>query len=460
MTEQKKNLHRAKQGLTDVFAFPYTPYIVLYAVLLIFHCKMTNTFGDDANYCTLLQTTSLWAQTVKHYYTWSARNIIEAVLCLVGAMPIAFWRMSNPFVISFCAYALVKLIGGEKQRAIAWASVSLVFLYSWFDMYSAGWVTTTLVYVWPFAAGLAAMLISAKAFRGEKIKPLFALVSILLIIYAGNMEQMNLLLCIILLAVLTSYALRKKAPHYLIMAQFVCVIANFIYAFTCPGTKARMESEIAARYKNFAMVPFLAKVESGFSISMNNVVYVFNALSILFVLLLFLVVCTKYKSCFYRIFAAFPLVIVLIFGAFGDWLIKLFPIMARFKGAMLGTNFINITNCNSIGSYLPFMLLCVVFVAWFLNIYLAFGHCAKSIVAATALLSGFCSRAALGFSPTAGASGERTAFFFMFSIVFVSIMLFRELYKEQNKALLFAFWLPCGMLTLRQLYSFWEALYK
>ena len=60
------------------------PYVALYAVLLALHLQFTLGTGDDPMYAAMLDQYSLAYFSLWHYYTWSARTLIEAVVCIVA----------------------------------------------------------------------------------------------------------------------------------------------------------------------------------------------------------------------------------------------------------------------------------------------------------------------------------------------------------------------------------------
>ena len=134
------------------------PYVALYAVLLALHLQFTLGTGDDPMYAAMLDQYSLAYFSLWHYYTWSARTLIEAVVCIVEALPAIVWRLADPLYITLCAACIVRLARLEDRPAGRWAVCGLALCYPWQDMSSAGWVCTTLVFVWPLLAALAALL--------------------------------------------------------------------------------------------------------------------------------------------------------------------------------------------------------------------------------------------------------------------------------------------------------------
>lgn len=110
------------------------PYVALYAVLLALHLQFTLGTGDDPMYAAMLDQYSLAYFSLWHYYTWSARTLIEAVVCIVEALPAIVWRLADPLCITLCAACIVRLARLEDRPAGRWAVCGLALCYPWQDM--------------------------------------------------------------------------------------------------------------------------------------------------------------------------------------------------------------------------------------------------------------------------------------------------------------------------------------
>ena len=82
-----RELDKRPSGPARWLLHPAAPYLALGAVLLALHAQLTLGTGDDPMYASILEGYSLWGFSVMHYYTWSARTLIEAVLCVAEALP-------------------------------------------------------------------------------------------------------------------------------------------------------------------------------------------------------------------------------------------------------------------------------------------------------------------------------------------------------------------------------------
>ena len=77
---------------------PYVPGLIFggfFCVMLALHAAMPVGLGDDPMYRDMLNRMSLWQFLTEHYATWSARSLVEAVLCTVAALPPAVWRVAD-----------------------------------------------------------------------------------------------------------------------------------------------------------------------------------------------------------------------------------------------------------------------------------------------------------------------------------------------------------------------------
>lgn len=452
------NTRQTLQNVTAKYskAIALLPYVAFYIILFVFHLQMNNNCSDDIVAKSILPSNMIWQTMVLRYETWSARTLIDLILWLIAGLPFIVWQIVNPAIISFSAWACVRILNDKNSFTSAMVACSLLFCYSWFDLSSAGWVTTMMVFAWPLAAALFALIPVSDILRGRKPKKAVCILSVIAMVYACNMEQLTVVIAIILIACIAFLLVKKQKIYAIIFAQLGAVIANFIYmGIICPGNFNRFESEVVARYKNFAMQSLLTKVESGVSMTLQTAFFSLNVVTAIFVLLLCAVICTRYKNFVYKTFCVSFFVVCLVVGLFKYQFIEFVPALEKLVNLNLGASLINISNVNSISAYIPFLVLCSLFAMCFLCIYLAFGHTLKSLFASVLFFAGFCSNASIGFSPTIGASGSRTAFFFAYCMIVISFMLYNEI--KNNKVRL-VIHVVLVLAIVRQIFYFIEGL--
>lgn len=416
-----------------LLARPAAPYAALLAALLCLHAVWPVNLGDDPMYQSILQGYSLWNFSVLHYYTWSARTLVEAVLCTVEALPPLVWRLADPALAALAAFCLTRLCGLERRAGAGWFAAGLVLCYDWLAMSTAGWMCTTLVFVWPLAAALLAVQPLVCLRRGRRPALWMQAGAVLLALYAANMEQ----LLVLLLAGLLGYAgyewFAKRRPPALTWWLVGACLANLVYIATCPGNTARFETECTSWFIDFGMRSFLQNAELGVSTAMASVVYSYDLLFFVFCVCLGVCVWVRCRAWPLRALGLFPAAVTLVLGVLGAPLKTLVPPLSFFANVVTKNGILNVETVWMPKRYLSFLLLCAVLAACVLDLYLALGHTGAAFAGILAFCAGFATKAMLGFSPTVWQSGARTGFFFAFACIFCALLCWRSLEPEQKR---------------------------
>lgn len=263
-------------------------------------------------------------------------------------------------------------------------------------------------------------------------------------------------LALLLLAAFAAQRLAARRPlPRLFYAQAAVTLAGLGYMLACPGVKLRSAGEAASYYRDFAMQSILSKAEAGISGALGELFLDRNLLYTLFFALLAAAVWQASRCLFYRLVCLAPLAAQLTLGVLlRHWRGRL-PALADAVTAARGVGTVHVSNCNDPLAYLPFLLLCGGFALVCGCVYIALGHTSASFAALALLLAGFCTRAAIGFTPASAVSGERTGFLFAACVAGCGLLLGRqlELRRPWQKALAAAVVLP---LAAVQFISLWE----
>ncbi|MDY6847093.1 MAG: hypothetical protein SVP52_08160 [Chloroflexota bacterium] len=113
-----------------------------------------------------------------------------------------------------------------------------------------------------------------------------------------------------------------------------------------------------------------------------------------------------------------------------DWL---FPHLASIDTEMSKYGLITLGNFTNLQSYIPFFLLFMTGFIVIILVYLEFENTRKSPLAISVIFLGFISRLILAFSPTIYASGIRTHFILLVSIIIYSVMVFQRLSRRKSR---------------------------
>ncbi|MEG2699336.1 MAG: DUF6056 family protein [Ruthenibacterium sp.] len=414
-------------ALHRVLCHPLLPFVVLFAVLLGAHLTFIMIGGDEEYFGSIIRDSNLWDFSVLHYRTWSGRQLLELFECIFGYWPKLVWRIVNPFVAVGLALCLSYAVGALDNAGANWVLCSLLILYPWEDLKDAGWISTTLVYLWPAAFGMAALLPAVQLLRGKTPPWWLWAVSVPLLLYAANMEQTLLFLICTLTSCIVWFLIKRVRVHPMLPVQLCLCLLGALYAATCPGNAARAVNESVSYFKNYPMLPLVSKLELGASLTLESVFYKREYVFFFFTLLLCIAVWYQSRNWIYRLLGAWPLAVCAVCGTFQKVFLPLFPQLSFFTDSYTGQGIINLSNCNILDAYLPLLLLYGTFIVCLADLYLAFGHTPRALGSILAFFFAFGTRVAIGFSPTVGISGGRTGLFFSLCALTLAAALYMQL---------------------------------
>ena len=443
-----------KAGLLKDSQTPYLYYAVFAVLVFGLHLFLSVNTGDDLAFVTFLDNQTLLQFLSHRYETWTSRLLIETAVLWAIQYP-WLWKLLDTAMLVLTAVGLSKLIpapGMEQERNIF--IILLCLLYPFTDMSSAGWLVTTVNYVWPLALGVVALLPLKKVLFGENFRRWEYPLYVAALIFAANNEQM----CALLLGfygIFFVYALIKRKFKAIIGVQMGLALISLIFILTCPGNEARYTSEVLTWFPTYGDISFLGKLELGFSSTLYHYVMAPDFVFLFFSLLVFAcVVQQNSQRPLIAICSGLPLAAVLIFGIFGEIFSTIVPIVATLRKAL--TNSGTGVSFASPHSFLPDLVLLAVLALLVLGLYGAFDNKRMAFLNILILFAGFCSRLIMGFSPTIWASADRTFIFMYFAIIICCVFLGMELLKMNRSW----FYRSCALLAVLALLTYLNNLYQ
>lgn len=390
--------------------------IWLFSIIAIFILQFffIGQFGDDVVFSAALDEMSLAEFLNKRYFTWSSRVIIETFLVFIASWSPWIWKILNGIVIIILIDAVSKTFGlNEKyQNRILFFCLLLTIPVS--SLNSAGWITTTMNYLWPLSFGMVVIASLRQIIIGN-LKISGFLVSLPAIIYAANMEQMAALLLGAYFVSGVYMLATKKQIHWMYFVQLIFIIFSLCFILLCPGNAQRTIIETEKYFPVFEELTVIQKLGMGFLVNARH--YIAEAGRPLFLVLnttlLIGVIIKNKKNPLRWVIACFPILSILLLEA-----LKALSLAGLWnKGLRLLEV---IWNNNSIAAasifkkefiliqmlYYLVVLLCVI-----VSIYWIHGRSFETLLQLTIIAAGFMSRFMIGFSPTIYASGDRTALF-------------------------------------------------
>lgn len=399
----------------------YRFYIIFFFVALAIHFFLPLNWSDDAVFYEKAASTSL-----DDFLLTSARPLTDAATYIFAKVNLA-WRVVNPLVLTILLAVVEEILPVCKSKVTKLISCFAVFPSM--VLVDAGFIATTVNYLWPITFGLLCLFPVRNKLLKEKTPMWYKFAIVPLLVYACNMQQM----CAVLLGVLLCtnvyiWTVRKEFDLYSAL-QTVAVGAMAVYSYSLNvfSDNSRMLRETARYFPDFGELKILQKAELGFSSTFYCMTMELRLAFlgfIIFVLFLAVFGLKTQKGIVRKVVCIFPY-----------WFAQSFALLSLVKpdwvktvcGGLLNGGVGKADYVFSPVSDLLFLLtlICVV-----LSVVSLLKTKASRIISVLILSAGFGSRVLMGFSPTVWASGYRT-----FAILFVSFILVALLIINENSGL-------------------------
>ncbi len=396
-------------------------YIAFFFVALAVHFFLPLNWSDDAVFYEKAASSSL-----DNFLLTSARPLTDAATWLFARCNLV-WRIVNPLVLTVFLVAVEEILPIRKSKATKAVSVFAVFPSM--VLVDAGFIATTVNYLWPTTFGLLCLFPIRNKLLKEKTPLWFKFVLVPLLAYACNMQQMcAVLFGVLLCASVYIWAVRKEFDLYSVLQTLVVgAMAVYSYSLNVFSDNSRMLRETARYFPDFGSLNILEKAELGFSSTfycMTMEVRLAFAGFILFTL--FLAVCGM-RFCTkpaVKVSSAFPLVFSLVFGVLS--LVKPEWVKTVCGGMVNG----GVGKADYVFSPVSDLLFLFVTACVAVSVLSLLKTKSSRMISVLILAAGFGSRVLMGFSPTVWASGYRT-----FAILFVAFILIALLILNENSGL-------------------------
>ncbi len=408
-------------------------YICFFCVALIVHLFLPLNWADDAVFYE--KTLNL---NLSEFLGNSARPFVDTFTYIFVKYPVS-WRILNPLMLVAQSALLSEYLPRSKNEYAKNVFMCFVLIYPSMVVADAGFVATTLNYLWPVTFGLLCLLPIYKRFKSKKINFIEMILLIPCLLYATNMQQMAVVL-VVLLGIANVYFVFKKIFSPYVFFQFLITVACSIYSYliNTVGDNPRMIREIGRYFPGFDSLAFFEKIELGFSstfycLTMEHSLAWFGFFA--FLCFLAFLMYKKSKNTLNKIIVSFPI----LFSAFGI-------IQSFFSGNQLFLkNYIpgDLQNYGlSKAVYSPDIITDVLFVlitfCILYSLFILIENKKVFITSCVVFFLGIGSRMLMGFSPTVWASGYRTFYIMFVSLIVIAFLVISEnqkslLIKLKNK---------------------------
>ncbi len=393
-----------------------------------------NRYDDEWFLAQVASGTSILSFAASRYTSWTSRLLLEIAECIVLKTSKYLWILIESLMFALLGYSISRIFIKKEERAQN--NIMLVFmmlLYPFNAMNGSGWATTTIVYMWPLATCLFALIPIRKIWDGEKIKiweyPLYTIS----LIYAGNQEQTAAILCGSYILFTLLMIIKNKKIHPYMIIQSLVIIASLIFILTCPGNYVRKSEETLNLFQDFGMLTFLDKISLGITSTMGIIIKKRNLVYTTLSLLVAIYLWTTYKEKTIRVVSIIPFLSICLLGITTSVTNTLFPYFGSFREFITEERImLTAANSNNLANAVPLIFASANFICLGVSILLIFKNL-KNNIAILVYLVGLASKIIIGFSPTVFSSAERSTIFFEFAMIIVILLIWQEFTKKTDK---------------------------
>lgn len=397
----------------------YAPFMLVLVIAVLYHLKIGAISGDDPFFAAATDDKTMWQFLSERYQTWTSRIVIDfLVVSLVDHLIV--WKILDIIVFSSMPVLFAKILGDTKL--VRWCSAAAILLYPFHDVGSAGWVTTTINYLWPIWGILLVGVLVKKVLCQEKILWYEIAAGVIGCILASSHEQAAVVLFIILLLA-GIWLVRKhclKVPVYYLM--LLINMASLIFILTCPGNGNR-NAVGTVDMPEFANYTLFDKAYLGL-LSIERV-FIANVDIVFFMVVLLLAVLVYIKTSDYKktLISSLPVLILL-----GQSVIK--TAYPELNGLFVVPEQVTVWSYGELSAWIPMVYLAVTVASILAALFWLMEDMQEYISAVLLLGCGFAAGLVIGFTATIYVSGDRVYITLYFILLFISVYCIRKMERE------------------------------
>lgn len=418
LTENKKNNFLKK----------YYMFMILFIFVLAYF-MLTKKANDDLDCLKDLVGRSLKDYLIYRYNNWSSRLIIDGMMIMLCKnVKYKVFCVLNAATYVVMTIIISKIFNKEQNKNINIFLCFLVLLYPLSHLGSAGYIATSINYLLPLTCLFYSMYVVLQIINNKKFSKISYIIAIITTLIACNMEQTCITFVALLFFIEIFSIIKKKdkKKNWYIIVLFAIAIIELIFIAKCPGNSVRYNSEIKARYNNYANYGLKEKIYLGIIPTASEILNQ-KIIFTVFALLLMIYTFGKSKNKILRTLSVIDFSFFLLMGTFSNLTKTIYQNSSKFFEIVNSQDIYG----NSIALPNLICLAIILFVSLSL-IYLLYEVFDHKLEYPLILIVGFASRIMMGFSPTIFASCSRTAIILYFSALVLSLIIYRELYNDKN----------------------------
>jgi hypothetical protein len=382
----------------------------IYSVLIGIFFYLTPLINDDVmNLHTkkLYSISGILHQVGHMYFTWSNRIFINPVMYIMTTLlPKVIFASITGIVVYCILLFLNQQFNAQNGYRLNITFLIILSLFPFLELATAGWIATTVTYLWPLGALALAVILSDR--------PIALVISFILFLWGLNNEQLCAIMILVLMYYFIAHFIRHSKPHNpKIWLMTGAAIINLIIVLVCPGNVNRKAVETIQWFPGFDQLNIINKLDLGIITTIQHYLFGFNLIFIVLTIVIFAITIKRHP-----IIGALPFIIVVITN-FLTLLVKEPP-----KVALTPLNGV-IATMSKTG-----MIQYIIALAWLFAMgYLLYKIDSELLFL---LLIGFIGHILIGISPTVYASATRTFVFTDAIIIYIIIKLIQMSWDHVN----------------------------
>lgn len=412
-------------------------YKIMMIVNLVFFALLHLTFvgftNDDSYFVALRgQWSSLFDLIVDRYLTDSSRVLSESVLFFLIDKPFIMWQILDTLICVLLFHSLSVIVVNDKNSKLNIVLFMAVASYPFMHVGSAGWICTSLNFLWPLATLVYGLSGIVRRYRGEKVSGISYFLYIISLIFAANCEQSATVL-LMLSAMAVVYAFIDKRKKWFEIVSLLIGVFGVVFALSAPGNGERVAMEAENWMPEFFDLTIFDKFRLCAVFVFEHFVMIPDVIFFFFALLIAYLGIKKKNAWWKNVIAICPVTIDVIFTAV--YFVKDF-IIGHKKNYDFTTPSIFINDSHTaFVQYSELLGLFLFIIASVVTLCFVIEDAKERFAAIWVLGAGFAVRMALMISPTMFSSWHRTLIYMYFAFIYVSMILICKLFKIQDSKL-------------------------
>ena len=437
-------------------------YGIFFCVVFYFHLNLSVAWGDSYG-ISFSGVSDIMAYIQSRYNSQSSRIIID-LITIACCNNILVWKVLNSLIITAIPYLCTKILGNDKI-SFHLIMMMMTFVYPYSEMSSAGWIATTLNYLWPLFFMIVSCLPLITLIKGNQLTKLDYIIGLLSAVFASNMENT----CVFLLWICGCYTiyrlLKSRQIDKYAFILLLIIICNLISIIICPGNAHRYQNQVSD-WPAFAEFGLFQKIYLGTATTVITQ-FLSNRIFMLFSAMCFLCSISYYfqnhaaNNSLFVLFAGFILFNMnLFFGFYRNGISEMFPEMNQvYQHIMTLSNAKVSLQYFFDGSIFTYSCIYVFLACYELYVVLRDKCLPLNWIVLVIFIGGLISRLLMGMTPSLFFSGQRTFLFLDFTLVLCAGALWNKMTNKfkviSSSALVFYIILMLPMLKQLSLKAYY-----